>query len=64
MKNLAYGGMKERGKKIPPHFKNWEGNPISKIGKIPMQNGGPISHRKFQHSTSIRKCFKIGETGM
>ena len=36
--------------------------PISKIRKRPIQNGGPIAHRTFQHSSSIRKCLKIGGT--
>ena len=25
-----------------------------------IRNGGPNPHRKFRHSTSFRKCLKIG----
>ena len=41
-----------------------QGDPISKIQKSPIQNGGPIRSNPlptFQHSNSIRKCLKIGD---
>ena len=37
-------------------------DPISKNRKSLIQNGGPNTHPKFQHSSSIRKCSKIGGT--
>ena len=37
-------------------------DPISKNRKSLIQNGGLNPHRKFQHSSSIRKCLKIGRT--
>ena len=40
------------------------GTPISKFGKAPIENGGSIAHRKFQHSSSIIKCLKIGGTNL
>ena len=46
------GGRKRRGTLI---FLN---------GKSPIHNGGPIAHRKFQHSSSIRKYLKIGITDL
>ena len=50
MKNLTFGELRGRG------------TPISKIWKIHIQNGGPIAHRKFQHSSLIRKGLKNGGT--
>ena len=38
------------------------GDPITKIRKGVIQNGCPNPHRKFQHSSSIRKSLKIGGT--
>ena len=44
----------------PPRGK---GGPNFKIKKKKslIQNGGTNPHQKFQHSTSIRNCLKIGE---
>ena len=39
-------------------------DPISKIHKSLIHIGGPSLHSKFQHSSSIRKCLKIGGTEM
>ena len=52
MKNLTDGGLRSP--------QGVQGNPISKIPKSLIQNGSPNPHPKFQHSSSIRKCLKIG----
>jgi len=53
MKNLTFG-----------EAKFFRGALISKIRKSLIQIDGPKPHRKFQHSSSIRKCLKIGRTEM
>ena len=45
------------GFKVPPR---WGGGPDFKNSRSLIQNGGPNPHRKFQHSSSIRKCSEIG----
>ena len=42
-------------------FSGVSGAPILKNRKTLLQNGGPNTHPKFQHSSSIGKCSKIGE---
>ena len=39
-----------------------QGNSIIKIRKSLIRKGGPNTNQKFQHSSSIRKCLKEGET--
>ena len=39
-----------------------QGYTISKNRKSLIKNGGPNSKKKFQHSSSIRKCSKSGGT--
>ena len=39
-------------------------DPISKIQKSLIQNVGLNPHRKFQNSSSIIECLKIGATEM
>ena len=51
MKNLTFGGLGGQGE---PDFKNSK--------KAITQNGGSNPHLKFQHSSSIIKCLKIGGT--
>ena len=53
MKNLTVGGVKV-------HLGGEAADPIYKIWKSLIQNGGPNTHPKFQHSNSIRMCSKIG----
>ena len=40
------------------------GDASQNLEKSNIQKGGPNPHRKFQHSSSIRECLKIGETQM
>ena len=51
---LLGGGLRAPGGFTGPRFQ--------KIEKPRIQNGGPNTHPKFQHSSSIRKCSKIGGT--
>ena len=44
--------------------RGFQGAPISKNQKSLIQNGGPNTHPKFQHSSSIRKCLKMGGTDL
>ena len=53
MKNLTFGG---GGGKF---FRREQGDSITKNRKNLTQKDGPIPHRQFQHSSSIRKCSKI-----
>ena len=43
----------------PPRGSGW---PNFKIRKSLIQNGGANPQPKFQHPSSIRKCYKIGGT--
>ena len=57
MNNLTFGW-----EKLFQWAPRGQGNPLSKIQKSLIQNGGPNPHRKFQHSNLIRRCLKIRET--
>ena len=57
MKKLTFGGRQNS-------FwvsQGGQSGPISKSRKILIQNGGLMSHQKFQLSSSIRKCLKISD---
>ena len=58
MKNLTFGG---RGK---IHSASLQGCKKAQFKKIEedIQNGGTNPQRKFQYSSSIMKCLKIGGT--
>ena len=51
-KNLTAWGIKDP--------RGGQEDPISKIRKILIQNGGPNPNWKFQHYSSIIKCLEIG----
>ena len=57
MNNLTFGW-----EKLFQWAPRGQGNPLSKIQKSLIQNGCLKPHWKFQHSSSIRKCSKIGGT--
>ena len=52
MKNLSVGGLRAPGGFRGPRFQ--------KFKKPRIQNNGPNTHPKFQHSSSIKKCWNIG----
>ena len=67
MKNITFSKVWNLGRRGGlREGRGWgeKGNPISKFPSQLLLNGGPIAHRKFQHSSAIRKCLKIEGTDL